>query len=543
LVTHHTRSDAIPFSSCKADGDGVPACYGWRGMTSDAGEYEYAIPPAASTIEALRGIGYSLVTAIADLVDNSITAGARTIWLNFWWAGRESRVTILDDGAGMSEAGLSEAMRLGSRNPLEARDERDLGRFGLGLKTASFSQCRRLTVATKQLGGDRAVRQWDLDYVLQHNEWRVLKRAPAGSEGHLVALNGLHSGTLILWEKLDQLVGDVSQEDEHARLIFLRAAETLREHLGMVFHRFLGDRRPELRIFINGNGDEHRVTAWDPFLEDNPATIHTPEDEIRIGDCVVRIKGFVLPHKDKLGDEAHKEASGSAGWNAQQGFYVYRNRRLLVAGSWLGLGAERPWTKEEHYKLARLRLDLPNSMDAQWQIDVRKSVARPPAIIRGRLRQLAEGVRRRAREVFSYRGQYQPRAVSEPLMRAWVQVQNNGRIGYRINRDHSLIAQCLAQQETSREMLGQVLRVVEATVPVQKIWLDMAEHPDAHGTAGDRLSESAVLAVMRELYAALRISHGLSHDAAVRQLLCSEPFNHFPHLAEALGNPNQDSTQ
>lgn len=512
-------------------------------MNSSTSEYEYAIPPAASTIEALRGIGYSLVTAIADLVDNSISAGASTIWLNFWWAGRDSRVTILDNGSGMSEAALSEAMRLGSRNPLDARSEHDLGRFGLGLKTASFSQCRRLTVATKQHGGDLAVRQWDLDYVLQHNEWRVLKRSPAGSETHLATLDSLESGTLVLWEKPDQLVGDVSQDDEHARLIFLRTAETLREHLGMVFHRFLGGRRPELRIYINGNGDEHKVTAWDPFLEENPATIHTPEEEIRIGDGAIHVKGFVLPHKDKLGDEAHRQASGSAGWNAQQGFYVYRNRRLLVAGSWLGLGADRPWTKEEHYKLARLRLDLPNSMDAQWQIDVRKSVARPPAMVRARLRQLADVVRKRAREVFSYRGQYQPRVVSEPVMRAWLQVQSNGRIGYRINRDHSLIAACLSQQEISRELLGQVLKVVEATVPVQKIWLDMAEHPDAQSTAGDRLSESAVLAVMRELYSALRISHGFSHEAAVRQLLRSEPFNQFPHLAEALGNPNQDSTQ
>ena len=113
----------------------------------------------------------------------------------------------------------------------------------------------------------------------------------------------------------------------------------------------------------------------------------------------------VLPHKDQLTAQQEQSAAGPDGWTAQQGFYVYRNARLLVAGSWLGLGQGRSWTKEEAHRLARIRLDLPNSVDRDWKIDIRKSIARPPAAIRARLGRLAEDTRRRARDVFAHRGQ------------------------------------------------------------------------------------------------------------------------------------------
>src|SRR4051812_18044856 len=143
--------------------------------------YDLAEPFAPAMIESLRAFGYNLPTAIADLLDNSITAGARNIWLNFFWDGAESYLTICDDGQGMTRKELFDAMRPGSRNPLEVRGQGDLGRFGLGLKTASFSQCRRLTVKSKVEGGRASTRCWDLDYVNQTNEWRLLRAIPPAS--------------------------------------------------------------------------------------------------------------------------------------------------------------------------------------------------------------------------------------------------------------------------------------------------------------------------------------------------------------------------
>ncbi len=138
-------------------------------------EYEIATPRPGALIESLRSIGYDLPTAVADIIDNSLTASARQVDIVFHWAGANSWICILDDGIGMPDRKLFEAMRPGSQNPLQTRSSNDLGRFGLGLKTASFSQARRLTVITKTTRGSIAVREWDLDYVEREDEWRLLK--------------------------------------------------------------------------------------------------------------------------------------------------------------------------------------------------------------------------------------------------------------------------------------------------------------------------------------------------------------------------------
>jgi len=495
-------------------------------------DFELAPPPAASMVEALRGIGYSLETAIADLLDNSISAGATSIWIVFGWNGPDSHISILDDGRGLSEPELFQAMRPGSKSPLEDRDPRDLGRFGLGLKTASFSQCRRLTVASKRSGSRVALRRWDLDYVARHNEWRLLKTPAAGSQERLASLPDEGSGTIVLWELLDRVVGEEVVDDEGARRHFHQLIERVREHLAMVFHRFLAGSRPDLKIYINGTRNEHRVTAWDPFLTEHPATIPFPHDPIPCRDGRVVVRGFVLPHKDRLGDEQHRGASGPAGWNAQQGFYVYRNRRLLVAGNWLGLGSERPWTKEEHYKLARIQLDIPNTMDADWKIDVRKSTARPPVSVRKRLRELADQVRKQAREVFSHRGRGQSRKASEPIVRAWKEVSIAGRLAYRVNRDHPVIATCLSQQVVPREDILLMLRILEETVPVHQIWLDAAERPDTHAQPFETAPPAELQMLLAAVFHALMRIPGMDTQAARRRLLAMEPFNQFPALVE-----------
>ena len=129
-----------------------------------------APPKASAMMEALRGLGYSTATALADIVDNSISAGASEVRLHFDWDGYDSRISILDNGRGMSDSELEAAMTLGTINPLDKRAHTDLGRFGLGLKTASFSQCRSLTVASKREGGPLVCLRWDLDAIASDPE-------------------------------------------------------------------------------------------------------------------------------------------------------------------------------------------------------------------------------------------------------------------------------------------------------------------------------------------------------------------------------------
>ena len=161
------------------------------------------VPEASSMIESFRSVGYNLETAVADIIDNSISANAKNIYVNSVWLGSDSYITILDDGFGLNREQLIEAMRPGSKNPLESRSDKDLGRFGLGLKTASFSQCRRLTVLSKSEGYNPVYLTWDLDFVGLSGKWHLLNYCP---EEFINALNNMKTGTLIIWTNLDRIV-------------------------------------------------------------------------------------------------------------------------------------------------------------------------------------------------------------------------------------------------------------------------------------------------------------------------------------------------
>lgn len=484
-------------------------------------------------IEALRGLGYSTATALADIIDNSIAADASKVELDFSWAGENSAVTILDDGNGMNEIELDKAMRLGERSPLEERAAGDLGRFGLGLKTASFSQCRRLSVASTK-AGQASCLHWDLDVLAASDDdgWYLMEGPAAGSESYLDRLSGQSHGTLVLWEMLDRIVTkDFSEQD------FLDLVDRVEQHLAMVFHRFIAGPQPRIKLFINGRS----VKAWDPFLADHPATWSSPVERISAEGGAIEVQCFVLPHKDRLDDDEHKLAEGPDGWTAQQGFYVYRNKRLLVAGSWLGLGRGRSWTKEEAHRLARIRLDIPNTADAEWKIDIRKSTARPPVSVRERLTRLAEDTRERARRVFAHRGQLVRIANGASLVQAWRVEHFKDGVRYKIDTDHPAVRAVLDDAGSLRPQIGAMLRVIEETIPVQRIWLDTTEATETPRTGFAGEPPAVVASVLDVVYKNLVLRKGLSPEEARKKLLATEPFNNYPELVTRL--PDTPVTQ
>ena len=489
------------------------------------------VPPRSDAlVESLRGVGYSLETAVADLIDNSIAARAQNIWLRFWWDGPESFASFLDDGTGMAEDELVAAMRFGSRSPAERRAETDLGRFGLGLKTASLSQCRRLTVAAKS-SGPSVLRRWDLDCIGQ--DWRLYTDPALGSEQLVAPLDRLDHGTIVLWETLDRLVQGADVDDVRGQDEFLKAVERVEQHLAMVFHRYLEGPKPVLKIYINGETDGQLVKPWDPFLRDHPATTVTPVERVQTRSGLIEVCGFVLPHHDRLDDRTAAWAGGPEGWTAQQGFYVYRNHRLMVPGSWLSLGSGRAWTKEEPYKLARISVDIPNAADNEWAIDIKKSTATPPVYIRPRLRDLADQVRQQARRVFAHRGQYGQRAATPGLQRVWQAVRTGQSVSYRVDRNHPLITQLLRSDSPQRELLESALTLIEQTVPVHRIWLDTVEQGDVPRVETPAAT-ALVLPVLEPLYRHLTTTLRLTPEEARDRLLRIEPFHNYPDLVEAL---------
>lgn len=488
--------------------------------------FRHAPPRAVAMIEALRGLGYSTATALADIIDNSIAAGARNVDLTFDWNGRESTIRIEDDGRGMSAAELDCAMRLGEKNPLDRRDENDLGRFGLGLKTASFSQCRRLTVASVGPDGLQCLR-WDLD-VLAASEgdgWHLLE-GPDDSALRIVDEFGSREhGTLVLWEVLDRVVTDNFGEQD-----FLDLIDRVERHLAMVFHRYLEGTRPRLRLRIAGKG----IAPWDPFLAGHPAKPwHSPPASCP-GMPGVEVECHVLPHKDRLAPKEYESAQGPDGWTAQQGFYVYRNERLLVAGSWLGLGQGRGWTKDEAHRLARIRLDIPNSADAAWKIDIRKSTARPPVEVRAWLARLADETRSRARKAFALRGQAPRTRNGEEVSQVWRSQHFTGGMRYRIDIEHPAVRAVLDDARALAPQVMAMLRVIEETVPVQRIWLDTAENRETPRTSFSGEPPAAVTEVLMVMYRNMVVLKGMSPAMARSRLLLSEPFQNYPELVASL---------
>jgi hypothetical protein len=485
----------------------------------------HAPPRADAMVEALRGLGYSTPAAVADVIDNSIAASATTITIVFAWDSGNASIAIVDDGVGMSDAELDRAMRLGDRNPLAERAPGDLGRFGLGLKTASFSQCRRLTVASRKDDVLSCLR-WDLDVLAQGDGsgWFLLEGADPRSVSYQATSDGLRQGTLVLWEALDRIVTPGFREQN-----FLDLIDEVERHLSMVFHRYLSGSRPRVRIVLNGRS----ISPWNPFLVDHESTWSSPIDRIASPGGTVEVQCHVLPHKDRLAQKIYESAAGPHGWTAQQGFYIYRNERLLVAGSWLGLGRGRAWTKEEAHKLARIRLDFPNSADFAWKIDVRKATARPPVEIRERLIRLAEDARERARRVFAYRGGPSP-GQNSPVAQAWRAEHLSEGIRYRIDRSHEAVRAVLEAAGPLRTGIEGMLQIVESTVPVQRIWLDTVEAQEGPKNGFIAEPPPEVSTVLSAMFRNLVIRRGVSPLLARQQLLRTEPFHQFPELVNSL---------
>lgn len=487
-----------------------------------------APPRAEAMLESLRGLGYSTAAALADVIDNSISAEAANIAVNLTWSGPSSRISILDDGRGMSDPELESAMRLGDKNPLDARNPKDLGRFGMGLKTSSFSQCRRLTVSSLKDGSASCLR-WDLDALKDNPSggWLMYEGPADGSESFIKPLAAQKSGTLVLWECLDRIVTASYGPDDFNDLI-----DGIEAHLAMVFHRLIEGQKPLFRLTLNGK----TVKPWDPFMDDHPSkTWSAPVEKNRTPSGVVEVEGHVLPHKDMLTVKEFDEASGPAGWTAQQGFYIYRNKRLLVAGGWLGLGQGRPWNREEFYRLARIRLDIPNTADADWKIDIRKSTARPPVALRLWLTKLAEDTRSRARKVFAFRGAPVASPGRTAIEQAWRVEHTKAGTKYRIDEKHPVVAAVLEGGANKGAMVKAMLRVIEETVPVQRIWLDTAEHHDTPRTGFSGEPTAAVIEVLTTLYEDMLERKHMTAEEAKKSLMSTEPFHNYPTLISALG--------
>lgn len=480
-----------------------------------------ALPPSASCLSAsMRDLGYCLETAVADIIDNSISADATNIQILCDLTRGDPTLVIVDNGRGMDPGELLLAMRHGAANPNDPRPARDLGRFGLGLKTASFSQCRRLTVASSQRGV-RCGAEWDLDVIDREDDW-IISVLDNHDLSHLPYIERLETtGTLVIWRALDRLFEDEGslRRDE----IVNEKLDVLEKHLSLVFHRFLAGEvggRKKIAISVNG----HPVEPFDPFCRKSGSQA-LPEEVVRVDGQSVHMQPFILPHHSRLSAKEYDYYQGRSDFISNQGAYIYRNGRLMAWGDWFRL-----IPKGEATKLARVQIDFPNSLDEAWTIDIKKSRARPPLPVRERLRQIIPQISGPSTRVHKGRGQKLFEEIEAPL---WERFADQGRIRYALNDRHPLVEAVAAKlDDGAQKSLQLLLEAAAASLPVEMIYSDYAISPREVGQSSIDDEEA-----VREKLAALKVAlfgQARGNAAQFREVLKSlRIFDKHMEVAEA----------
>ena len=388
------------------------------------------IPKASTLMGSLRSMGYSFESAVADVVDNSISAHAQNIRILFPTNPMdELALGILDDGDGMTADVLFEAMRYGSLSAEEERSEEDLGRFGMGMKSASLSQCRCLTVVSyegKKLNGFT----WDYNYILETQDWMIkeLDAREIDVLPYIAKLKEQKNGTLVIWQDFDVL-SNSSGGQVYSTLMEL--CSSLESTLALIYHRYLSEiGTSRLHIFIN----ELDIKPLDPFLEQHPKTTVKKEIELDIKDSngierMVKIRPFILPFATELKGKDKQLIGGVENLRTKQGFYIYRNKRLIIRGTWFGMKQRAELTKN-----ARIRVDIPNSLDDIWSIDIKKQHASIPKQILHRLKKAVEEALEFSVRQQTYRGRTEK--VDDNLDYIWDRKRGrNNTFFYQINRE------------------------------------------------------------------------------------------------------------
>ena len=472
-----------------------------------------SIPEAKLLLASLRSVGYTEETAIADIVDNCISAKAKHIDIIF--ETEKMRILILDDGIGMTAQALIENMRIGSSAPSKQRDDTDLGRFGMGMKTAAFSLGKRLTVVTR-FEESTSNAAWDLDKIPDIGWNLIIEESDSIAE---ISSRLGAQGTVVCIENLDRVIG--SLDEAKAKKKFYKTAEKVEKHLALIFHRFIEEDGLVIRI----NGTE--IQPWNPFVINNNATQELADETIWSDDGAseVVIQPYVLPHRTKFAsDDDYQAAGGAKGWNYHQGVYVYRNRRLIICGTWFDY-----IKKEPAYNLARIKVDISSVSDEEWKIDIKKSTASLPGYVRDTVERAIDICTEASARVYNSRGTYSKSNISAPnLSYVWEQRKKNGRYSFHINRKHALLTEVKKHLDTDgAAALSAYLTLVENFAPFMLSGVtDSLQKSTETAVNKASLEYQVEISELKE-YIALFLSQGFTKEETRSTLLDMVNYRHL----------------
>lgn len=487
------------------------------------------IPKASTLMGSLRSMGYSFESAVADVIDNSISAHAQNIRILFPSTPLdELAIGILDDGDGMKGDVLFEAMRYGSLSAEEERSEDDLGRFGMGMKSASLSQCRCLTVISFD-GETFNGFKWDYNHILMTQDWMIqeLENNEIDELPYIERLKKQDKGTLVLWQDFD-VISNSSGGQVYSTLVELRSS--LENTLALIYHRYLtGLGMQHLHIYIN----ELDIKPQDPFLEQHPKTTVKKEIELDIKDSngierIIKIRPFILPFATELREKDKQLIGGIENLRAKQGFYVYRNKRLIIWGTWFGMKQRAELTKN-----TRIRVDIPNTLDDIWSIDIKKQQASIPKQILQRLKKAVDEALDFSVRQQTYRGRTEK--VNDKIDYIWDRKRGrNNTFFYMINRESNLF-KFIREKMTEEDYnyLEILLTEIEKNLPIQQLYIDKSNESIATPEeTDDRLDDLYQMAIT--LATTMMTIRQDGWEAIINDLMNSEPWYKYPAIKEKL---------
>lgn len=420
--------------------------------------------PDLGMFDSIRDMGYSVENAIADLIDNSLAAQSTQINIEIIFDKDKSYIRIEDNGTGMNKARLYEALTFGKK-PKNNRAPEDLGRFGMGLKTASLSQGKRLSVSTR-FEGNEEVGVWDTDFVNNIAKAWAIKTSPfQTTKDLLVPQIESQTGTVIVIEILDKLLNEKAEDSE----LFYKKIDAVGDHLSLIFHRFIqGNKVSPVSIYYQGN----ELRPIDPFAFKKI----TVKGEGRYFNDSVIVRAYILPHESKMSKADIKKASLENGFTFNQGFYVYRANRLIVCGGWLNMSDDLK--SIEPTKLCRILIDIPNDLDGIWGIDVKKSKAVIPNTIYNEVEKIVKNTYESSKERYKHRSKRKSNR-SETFKWIWeVRNTTKGKV-YKINKKHPLVVQISEMEEKKdykglNKLIYSLIDHIELNLPVSEIIADGA---------------------------------------------------------------------
>ena len=426
--------------------------------------YKDLSPDPRSHIKTLTRIGYTISSAVSDILDNSIAAKARNIEIISPPGFGDPVISIVDDGIGMDPEELIANMRIGCKDPTEERAKGDLGRFGSGMKTASVSQSRRLTAISKKMGHPVTAVIWDIDLIERENRWcvEILEGDALENLPFLQITEETIQGTQLIWDKLTCITSGDHAAD-HDEELSAHLTE-IRSHVALHFHRFMNG-KDRISIKINGRA----IEPVDPFLSTCDGYQEGRSEKLRCKGGHIIIKTHVLPHIKKIPNDKLEELGGADGINKGQGLYIYREKRLIIAGGWLGLARN-----SQLGALARVQVDIPSSLDHDWSTDVKKSSLQLPPKVKREIRKFLTDPIKKSKRAYTYRGK------EDEANSFWkvIEDENDHTISYNIDPDNPDLINILKKMKPEeRTEAIRYLHELAQHLPINHIYQKMSEAP------------------------------------------------------------------